>query len=86
MKTKTNPKLKNTKTKAISYEQMPNTPFNYVTDGEKHYIMIGNTPLHNEPYKTKEEAIKAFENPNWQTICNVTLTLIQKVKEYEKNK
>ena len=69
--------------KAISYEEMPGTPFTIINDGKCWRIAIGNEIVSKEEFKTNKETIDYINKKPWDLLavmCMVMASKIYKIK------
>jgi hypothetical protein len=67
--------------KAISYEEMPGTPFTIINDGEKYRIAIGNEIVCPTNFETIENAKKYIKSKPWDLLAITSMVMASKIYE-----
>lgn len=75
-------KTKNTQ--LIKTKNIPNTPFTIVNQDEKYFLSLGNYQLTNK-METELEVEEYLNNNVWDVFIKLTLILIEKKNELDKN-
>jgi hypothetical protein len=72
----------------VQREYIDETPFTVVSHENSHYVLMGTNRMHNEPFKTKEEAIQNAKTMDWEKLIQVIFVVFQdliKNKQLEVN-